>query len=201
MKLILIIDDDGDLRASLKQGLEKNNFAVVAAESADEAVLLLEKIQPDAMVVDRMMPGTDGLSFLKKIRMAGDKTPAVMLTALDGAENAIAGLEGGADDYLAKPFALRELVLRLEKLLRHSVPFKMPDGLNLAGGEFFINGKLLALSETEKAALEKMLSGAPAPMAAMTAKRLREKLIANLKNCDIIAVRNKGYKLLATLKP
>ena len=112
-KTILVIDDDDLLRNSLAKGLRSESFAVITAESAEIATEILTRISVDAIVLDRMMVGMDGLTFLKKMRASGNQTPIIMLTALSGSENAIAGLSGGADDYLAKPFH-KELVLRLK---------------------------------------------------------------------------------------
>ena len=201
-KAILIIDDDNDLRASLKVGLEKEGFAVITAESAEAAEEVLGRVSVDGMVLDRMMTGADGLSFLKKLRAEGDETPVLMLTAMNGAENTIDGLSGGADDYLAKPFHLKELVLRLWNLLKNSESggSKMPAGLSFADGEFFIGKKLFALSESEKKVLLKMAEGGTVQMPPMPAKRFRDKILANLKNVDIITVRGKGYKLIGVKK-
>ena len=106
---ILIIDDDDMLRRTLARGLRADGFDVITAASAEDGADILGKIVVDAVVLDRMMTGMDGLTFLKNMRAGGDATPVIMLTAMTGPENAIAGLSGGADDYLAKPFQLREL--------------------------------------------------------------------------------------------
>ncbi|MDR1071482.1 MAG: response regulator transcription factor [Rickettsiales bacterium] len=196
-KSVLIIDDDGDLRKSLKIGLERENFAVVTADSAETAAEVLKRVSVDGIILDRMMTGADGLSFLRELRKGGDGTPVLMLTAMNGSENTIAGLEGGADDYLPKPFQLKELVLRVRNILRKSErpgP-RMPPGLRFADGEFFAGKKLLALSAPEKAALIEMTAGGTARMTPMTAKRLRDKVLANVENADIITVRGRGYKL------
>jgi DNA-binding response OmpR family regulator len=196
-KSVLIIDDDKDLRESLKIGLEREDFAVITADSAEAAAEILKRVSVDGIILDRMMTGADGLSFLRELRRGGDATPILMLTAMNGSENTIAGLEGGADDYLSKPFQLKELVLRVRNILRKSErpgP-KMPAGLRFADGEFFIGKKLLALSGPEKAALIEMTAGGTARMTPMTAMRLRDKVLANVENADIITVRGKGYKL------
>jgi len=199
-KIILIIDDDDMLRTSLAKGLRSNGFGVVTAESAESAGQILERISADAIVLDRMMVGMDGLSFLKKLRESGDRTPIIMLTALSGAENAIQGLSGGADDYLAKPFQLRELILRLQNLLKsaNSERQNLPGGLAFSDNEFYIDGKMLSLSGGEKDFLKFLTTpvGNVAPAAPMVAKRLREKLALHLPATDLITVRGKGYKLV-----
>jgi DNA-binding response OmpR family regulator len=209
-KTILIIDDDDMLRASLAKGLRTAGFNAITADSAEYAALVLQRISPDAIVLDRMMGGQDGLCFLQGLRKAGDKTPVIMLTAMSGAENAIAGLSGGADDYLAKPFQLKELVLRLQNMLRVSAVAtapNLPDGLAFSDGEFYIKREtrdkrqetgLLNLSAAEKELLKALVSpmGNTATAAPMVAKRLREKLAIALPDVDLITIRGKGYKIV-----
>ena len=155
-KTILIIDDDDMLRTTLAHGLRQNDFYIITAASAEQASEILSRISVDAIVLDRMMTGMDGLTFLKNMRTNGDTTPVIMLTALTGPENAIDGLSGGANDYLAKPFQLRELVLRLNNIIGHTdnTGIKMPNGLMFTDDEFFIttgqNPQILGLSGEEK---------------------------------------------------
>ena len=203
-KTVLIIDDDDMLRRTLAAGLQGEGFNTLAASSAEQGAQILDKINVDAIVLDRMMTGIDGLSFLSARRTAGDATPVIMLTALSGAENAIAGLDAGADDYLAKPFQLRELVLRLNNIIKKntSAPH-LPQGLMFADNEFFIRNndidtpRALSLSGEEKKLLTHLTSpmGNIAPAAPMVAKRLRAKLNSVLSNIDIITIRGRGYKL------
>ena len=142
-KTILVIDDDRMLRNALATGLRKNQFNVVCAESAETASEILNRISVDAMVLDRMMGGQDGLSFLQQIRKSGNHTPVIMLTALSGSDNAIAGLTTGANDYMSKPFQLQELILRLNNILNQHITNKyqntLPNGLVFTDGEFFVN--------------------------------------------------------------
>ncbi|MDO4423760.1 MAG: response regulator, partial [Pseudomonadota bacterium] len=112
-KTVLIVDDDDILRNTLARGLRNDGFYILTANSAENATDVLNRISVDAIVLDRMMTGMDGLSFLKQLRASGNQTPTIMLTAMTGPENAIDGLSGGANDYLAKPFQIRELILRL----------------------------------------------------------------------------------------
>lgn len=204
-KSILVIDDDKILRESLGRGLRNAGFKVVTAQSAETALEILSRISVDAIVLDRMMDGMDGLSFLRQIRMNGNNTPVIMLTAMSGAENAIDGLSGGANDYMAKPFQLQELVLRLNNVIK-SVPDKDNDnnfGIIFADGEFFVKdetgqNKLLALSSEEKKLLQNLTSplGNIVSATPMVAKRLRNKINGVLSNTDIITVRGMGYKII-----
>ncbi|MDR0726911.1 MAG: response regulator transcription factor [Rickettsiales bacterium] len=209
-KTVLIIDDDHMLRNTLAKGLRSEGFATLDAQSAEAGADILQKVKVDAIVLDRMMTGMDGLGFLKSLRSAGDQTPILMLTALSGPENAIDGLSGGANDYLAKPFQLKELVLRLNNIIKTSAvaDTKLPDGLACVDNEFFVidsgnQPKLLGLSGEEKKLMQQLLApmGNSAPAAPMVAKRLRTKLNGVLSNIDIITMRGKGYKLVQVTPP
>ncbi len=202
-KTVLIIDDDETLNMALARGLRAEGFAVVSAFDSEHGGEILNRIHVDAIVLDRMMTGLDGLTFLQNLRAGGDTTPVIMLTAMTGPENAIAGLSGGANDYLAKPFQLRELILRLNNIIKTTdAPIKLPKGLIFADNEFFVDSgtgsRLFALSGEEK----KLLVHLTTPMgnivsaAPMVAKRLRTKLNGVLSNLDIITVRGRGYKII-----
>lgn len=206
-KNILVVDDDKILRNSLGIGLRKAGFNAITADSAEYATEILSRITPDAIVLDRMMDGMDGLTFLKQLRINGNDTPVIMLTAMSGAENTIDGLSGGANDYMAKPFQLQELVLRLNNITKASQKTaknnEISFGLVFADGEFFIkdeNGqnKLLSLSAEEKKLLQNLISpiGNIVSATPMVAKRLRNKINGVLSGIDIITVRGMGYKII-----
>ena len=114
---ILVVDDDQRLRDLLGKYLTENGYWVSTAADADEARGRLRGVDFDLMILDRMMPGEDGLSFIRDLRRENN-TPILMLTAMGDVEERIAGLEGGADDYLSKPFEPRELLLRIGAILR-----------------------------------------------------------------------------------
>ena len=115
---ILVVDDDTRLRRLLRQYLSENGFEVSEAPSADEARLLIKLIAFDLIVMDVMMPGTNGQDMVRIMRGEGNQTPVLMLTAMGDIDNRIIGLEAGADDYLSKPFEPRELVLRIHSILK-----------------------------------------------------------------------------------
>lgn len=118
---ILVVDDDDRLRTLLSQYLGEQGFFVSGAARASEADQLLDVFDVDAIVLDVMMPGETGLAYAKRLRSReGAVPPVLLLTARGETEDRIAGLEAGAADYLAKPFAPRELLLRLENMLRGS---------------------------------------------------------------------------------
>ena len=212
-KTILVIDDDDMLRDTLAIGLRKNGFEVIRAESAEFADEILNRISVDAIVLDRMMKGMDGLTFLKTIRSNGNKTPVIMLTAMTGPENTIAGLSDGANDYMAKPFQLQELVLRLKNIINNNeitniTRNELPNRLTLIDNDFFIKSpddntnKLLALSNEEKKLLQNMLNpiGNIVSATPMVAKRLRNKINSVLSDIDIVTVRGMGYKIINKVK-
>ena len=118
---VLVVDDDARLRALLQRYLSDNGYRVTTAQGAVEARQRLQAFAFDLIVLDVMMPGETGLRFVETLRKVSD-VPVLMLTALSETEHRIAGLERGADDYLAKPFEPRELLLRIGLILRRSAP-------------------------------------------------------------------------------
>ena len=209
-KSVLIIDDDDMLRDTLATGLRKAGFDVITAPSAEYADNILDKISVDAIVLDRMMGGMDGLSFLKKLRINNNNTPVIMLTALSGAENTIDGLSYGANDYMSKPFQLQELILRLNNIIKNNPnndtkKTENSIGLIFSDGDFFVldetnHKKPLSLSSEEKKLLEKLTNpvGNIVSATPMVAKRLRNKINSVLFDIDIITVRGMGYKIIRT---
>lgn len=117
---ILVIDDDERLRILLRRFLEESGFRVTDAGSAQEARSILKGMAFDILVVDVMMPGETGIEFLADLRK-DDPVPALFLTARSETESRIEGLEAGADDYMSKPFEPRELVLRIQRILKRNV--------------------------------------------------------------------------------
>ncbi len=117
---LLVVDDDPSLREALALVLDLNGFDVTTAQDGREAIRTLAIASPDAVVLDVLMPGLDGLEVCRRMRAAGDRTPVLMLTARAEVGERVAGLEAGADDYLAKPFAREELIARLRALLRRT---------------------------------------------------------------------------------
>lgn len=123
---ILVVDDDLRLRELLRRYLTEQGFHVVGAENAQTMNKLWMRERYDMLVLDLMLPGEDGLAICRRLRGAGDKTPIIMLTAKSEEVDRIIGLEMGADDYLPKPFNPRELVARINAVLRRKVPDELP---------------------------------------------------------------------------
>ncbi len=123
---ILVAEDDPRLGRSLKKGLEGNHYAVDLAEDGEETLSLGLSVTYDLIILDILLPRLDGLNVCKQLRNEGKTTPILFLTALDGIDQRVAGLDVGADDYLTKPFAFRELEARVRALLRRESSSKTP---------------------------------------------------------------------------
>ena len=121
MQRILIVEDQKRLSAGIRRGLEEEGFAVSSAHSGEEGFYLATTQQTDAVVLDVMLPGRDGFQILADLRACGFAKPVILLTSRDAVEDRVAGLNGGADDYITKPFAFAELVARLRAVLRRNL--------------------------------------------------------------------------------
>src|SRR5919106_2407667 len=116
---ILVVDDEPAVRDALRRALELEGYDVeLAADGAEALALLEDGSEPDAVLLDVLMPGVDGLEVCRRLRRSGSRLPLLMLTARTEVPDRVSGLDAGADDYLAKPFALQELLARLRALLR-----------------------------------------------------------------------------------
>jgi two-component system, OmpR family, response regulator MprA len=157
---ILIVDDEPGVRESLSRALGLERFSVTEAEDGARALELIAKRGWDAIVLDVSMPEPDGLEVCRRLRAIGDSTPILMLTARDAVDDRVAGLDAGADDYLVKPFALKELLARLRALLRRVEPrdeavLKFEDlVLDLGAHEASRGGEAIELTRTEFLLLE-----------------------------------------------
>jgi two-component system response regulator MprA len=120
MSHVLVVDDEPAVRRALERALRLDNYTVSLAADGEEALDALAREPADAVILDISMPRLDGLEVTRRMRKAGDRTPILMLTARDAIDDRVQGLEVGADDYLVKPFALRELQARLRALLRRA---------------------------------------------------------------------------------
>jgi two-component system response regulator MprA len=164
---ILVVDDERAVRESLRRALELEGYEIELAADGSEALQALtdDQPQPDAVILDVLMPGIDGLEVCRRLRAAGNLVPVLMLTARDEVENRVAGLDAGADDYVTKPFALEELLARVRALLRRT---SEGDGggevltfaniqLDLGTREVRREGRQIELTRTEFALLELFL--------------------------------------------
>ena len=116
--LILIAEDDAETAGFLERGLAELGHTIILAETGPDALHLASTETPDVLILDRLLPGLDGISVLRRLRAAAIDSPVLLLTALGQIEDRVEGLEAGADDYLVKPFAFSELAARINALLR-----------------------------------------------------------------------------------
>jgi two-component system response regulator MprA len=159
---VLVVDDEVAVRTSLQRALGLERYEVDLAQDGREALERVAAARYDAVVLDVSMPLLDGLEACRRMRAAGDRTPVLMLTARDAVDDRVAGLDAGADDYLVKPFALRELQARLRALLRRidgpTDELRFGDlRLEPATRDVWRGERRLELSRTEYALLELFL--------------------------------------------
>jgi two-component system response regulator MprA len=162
---LLVVDDDDAVREALALVLGLDGFEVTTAADGREGMRTLATGRPDAIILDVLMPGLDGLEVCRRIRATGDRTPVLMLTARAEVAERVAGLEAGADDYLAKPFAREELTARLRALLRRTgwegdqETLRFEDlELDPSAHEAHRGERLLELTRTEFLLLELLMS-------------------------------------------
>ena len=222
---VLVVDDDDRIRDLLTRFLTKNGFVILASSNADHARKTMEMFIFDALIVDIMMPEETGLVFTKTLRESGQNVPVIYLTALGEAQDRIAGFETGADDYLPKPFEPKELLLRLEALLRRTMNVaasQKPQAYMIGG--WLYEPEMRALQKNEDTIrltdVENNLLSALVELAGQTVDRetlaqkcdldggertivvqvtrLRRKIEADPKNPRVLqTVRGKGYLLRA----
>ena len=138
LKNILIVDDDERLRSLLSKFLINSEFLVSDAKDASTAKIMMKSIIFDLIVLDIMMPGQNGLELLSEIRNKS-KVPILMLTAMSTPENRLDGLETGADDYMTKPFEPKELLFRIQNILKRNISSTKKNNVDLEFGPFFFN--------------------------------------------------------------
>lgn len=219
---ILIVEDDADTRGFVARGLSELGHQVVTSADGRDGLFQATDGRFDAVVIDRMLPGLDGLAMLKALRATGDATPALMLTAIGGIADRVEGLESGADDYLVKPFAFSELAARVHALGRR--PAAQAEANVLAVGAIQIDlhrrtvtreGRRVTLQPREFALLAELMRN---PRRVMTRtmllervwdfdfdpktnivethlSRLRSKLNAGFDDDAIETVRGAGYMI------
>ncbi|HHK75278.1 MAG TPA: response regulator, partial [Rhizobiales bacterium] len=119
---ILIIEDDAQAARYLQKGLAESGHVADHAVDGETGLAMAQDGHYDVLIVDRMLPGLDGLGLIRALRAQGDMTPVLVLSALDGVDDKVMGLRAGGDDYLAKPYAFSELLARIEGLARRAAP-------------------------------------------------------------------------------
>jgi len=215
---ILVVDDDDRIRELVKEYLEENNFLVTTAKDAFDAKKKLEILKFNIIILDIMMPGESGLSLTKEVKK-NNSTPIILLTAKGETHDRIEGLEIGADDYLGKPFEPKELLLRINNILKKIQKPIIPDEIyigntliNLKKLDIKINNKIKKMNPQEKKVLEKMLESPGKVFSRddigkiinvskertidVMITRLRQKIELNPKNPKYLqTIRGSGYVL------
>ncbi len=161
---ILLLEDDAETSSFIARGLRERGHQVDVADDGVAALGLLRDAVFDVLVLDRMVPGLDGLSVLKALRARGDRTPTLLLTAMTQIHDRVTGLEEGADDYLVKPFAFSELAARITALGRRPAAIEAPTSLRIADIEMNLlrrevrrEGRLVDLQPREFMLLEQLM--------------------------------------------
>ncbi|PFG18281.1 two-component system response regulator MprA [Propionicimonas paludicola] len=164
---ILVVDDDQAVRDSLARSLQYSGYEVTTANDGVDALARLSSLRPDAVIMDVMMPRLDGLETTRSLRASGNDVPILVLTARDAVGDRVDGLDAGADDYMAKPFSLEELMARLRALTRRGRPAGDEPGsevlgfadltLDLQTREVIRAGRRISLTRTEFALLQTFL--------------------------------------------
>ena len=219
-KVVLVVDDDTRLRQLIKTYLERNGFIICEAENANEAEDLLKYLKTDAIVMDIMMPQKNGDVFTRELKEKGLLTPILILTARGDASSRIMGLEAGADDYLAKPFEPKELLLRLNNLIKrqtHQIQQVVtfgPYSYQAQTGLLQKEGHTISLTSAEQALLNILVQHLNQDISReqlatqlhldnvrsidVQIKRLRQKLEMEAHENFIQTIRGKGYRLIST---
>ncbi len=215
---ILVVDDDEGIRSLVKKYLSENKYIVNTAESAEEASKKIKIIKFDLIILDIMMPGKNGLEFIQENKKKLD-TPIILLTAKGQANERVKGLEIGADDYLAKPFEPKELILRIKNILSKTKKNDLKRVIKFQNIKIDLNKQLILknnleykINNTEKIILEKMINNPGKIFERMEIgrlidldkersidviiTRLRKKIELNPKNPKFLqTIRGAGYVL------
>jgi len=160
---LLVVEDELHLQSVIKKRLIRENYSVDACQDGKEALDYLSASPYDAVILDIMLPGLSGIEVLRRIRAEGNRVPVLLLTALDGIEDRVTGLDIGADDYLVKPFAFEELLARIRVMLRRSAEHTTDQltlsnlTVDLKSHEVSRSGRRIELSGKEFAMLEYLM--------------------------------------------
>lgn len=199
---ILLIEDNERLAELVTKGLAANGLAADAFPTIGDAEAALASIDYQAVVLDLGLPDGDGLDLLKQIRKRGEGVPVLVLTARDGVEDRVRGLNAGADDYVLKPFAMEELVARIRALLRrpgHALSVRLTCGkieLDTTSREVWIDGQAVAIPRRETEMLEQLLRRAGRVVPKRTLEEGLYSFDANISSNSVEALMSRLRKRL-----
>lgn len=160
---LLVVEDEKDIATLTRDNLKRHGFAVDIAETLDDARAATAAVQYDLILLDLMLPDGDGVKFIREFRAAGNSTPIVAVTARDGIDDRVTGLNSGADDYVVKPYAMQELLARVRALLRRpgaALGAKLVAGnveFDAVGHTVCVGGQNVQLPRREMAVLELLM--------------------------------------------
>lgn len=200
---VLLVEDEHKIAAYVKRGLEEQGYAVDVAYTGNEALEWAAVGTFDLIVLDILLPEVDGLTVCRELRARGNQTPIVMLTARDMVDDRVAGLDAGADDYLVKPFAIKELLARLRALSRRAADLPKTPVLQVADLTFDTrtfhvtrSDRLIDLAAKEYAVLECLMR---APGRVLSRTQIAEQVwsydVYNLSNVVDVYIRNLRRKI------
>ena len=200
---VLVVEDEHRISAYVKRGLEEAGYAVDAVFTGPEALEWADAAPYDAIVLDILLPGMDGLSVCRELRRRGIRTPVLMLTARDAIDDRVAGLEAGSDDYLVKPFAMRELLARLRALTRRAAGLPRVTTLQVADLALDTltrrvrrGQRVIHLSAKEHAVLECLMRGPERVLTrAMISEHVWSYATVNQSNVVDVYIRNLRRKI------
>lgn len=219
---ILLVEDEPKMGRIIKKALQQESYAVDLTADGEEGLLMAESLSYDVAIIDRMLPGIDGIEIIKRLRKSNISIPILMLTALGSVTDKTSGLDSGADDYMVKPFAIDELLARIRALSRrppvtHSAVLKAGDlSFDTATREVRRGNRVIDLTSKESALLEYLLRNPGRPLSKqhliehvwdfdadilpntveVYIKYLREKIDRPFKRPLIRTVRGVGYALM-----
>ena len=200
---VLVVEDEHRISAYVKRGLEEAGYAVDAVFTGPEALEWADAAPYDAIVLDILLPGMDGLSVCRELRRRGIRTPVLMLTARDAIDDRVAGLDAGSDDYLVKPFAMRELLARLRALTRRAADLPRVTTLQVADLALDTltrrvrrGQRVIHLSAKEHAVLECLMRGPERVLTrAMISEHVWSYATVNQSNVVDVYIRNLRRKI------
>ncbi len=200
---VLVVEDEHRISAYVKRGLEEAGYAVDAVFTGPEALEWADAAPYDAIVLDILLPGMDGLSVCRELRRRGIRTPVLMLTARDAIDDRVAGLDAGSDDYLVKPFAMRELLARLRALTRRAAGLPRVTTLQVADLALDTltrrvrrGQRVIHLSAKEHAVLECLMRGPERVLTrAMISEHVWSYATVNQSNVVDVYIRNLRRKI------
>lgn len=197
---ILLVEDNEQLNKALSTVLKRNNYVVDSVFDGEDALLYIKEYQYDAVILDIMLPKINGLEVLKRVRKEGNATPILMLTAKSTIEDKITGLDLGADDYLAKPFNVDELLARIRALFRRQLVFDNKNVLEYGDLKLDLNSSTLSSSTKSVVLINKELQIMSLLMKSGDKIVTQDKIIDSVWNSDDAPISDNVWVFISYLR-